>query len=317
MIVRRMIGIGTAAVALCAAAGLAQSSGGDKAASGAKAAPVAASTGDARRDNLFKMQKAVSIEMSDTPLEDVFKYIAETTGADLEPLWKTETESDGYEKDTRVTINAKAMPALTFLEKVLERLDGGSLKNSWQMSVDGPIQIGPKERLNKYKRVEIYDINDLLFILPVYDNAPSIDLNQVLQQAGRGGGGGGQSPFRENQNGRRNQNEEPPTKEERARNIVNIITSIVDNEQWADGGGEGGTIRYHEGTLIVNAADYLHRQVNGYKWWPSIRPGATAGARRYVSLNIDTSIGQLERPIRTLPVTGGVGGGGRPPGGGG
>lgn len=312
MTLRSMFAVGTAAAALCASAGLAQSASGDKAAQAAKAQP---STGDARRDNLFKMQKPLTIEMSDTPLEDVFKYIADTTGAELEPLWKSDTESDGYEKDTRVTINAKAIPALTFLEKVLERLDGGAIKNSWQMSVDGPIQIGPKDRLNKYKRVEIYDINDLLFVLPVYDNAPSIDLNQVLQQAGRGGGGGGQSPFRDNQNGRgRNQNEEPPTKEERARTIVNIITSIVDNEQWQDGGGEGGTIRYHEGTLIINAADYLHRQVNGYRWWPSIRPGATAGSRRYVSLNVDTSIGQLERPIRTLPVTGSAGG---PPGGGG
>ncbi len=313
MIVRRVIGIGAAALMLSAAAGLAQTSTGEKAAAPAAKAP-SASTGDARRDNLFKMQKAISIEMNDTPLEDVFKYIADTTGADIEPLWKSESESDGYEKDTRITINAKAMPALTFLEKVLERLDGGSTANSWQMSVDGPMQIGPKDRLNKFKRVEIYDINDLLFILPVYDNAPNIDLNQVLQAAGRGGGGGGRSPFRDNQN-RRGQQEQRPDKEERARDVVSIITSIVDNEQWADGGGEGGTIRYHEGTLIINAADYLHRQVNGYKWWPSIRPGATAGARRYVSLNVDTSIGQLERPIRTLPVTGTVGG--RPPGGGG
>lgn len=304
------VGVASAVVAFMASAALAQTGASKPAAS----APAVQSTGDARRDNLLKMQRPITIDMNETPLEDVIKYVAEITTAELDPLWKTETESDGLDKEFRVTISAKNLPAITFLEKVLGKLENGLKDYSWQMDEEGPIQIGPKKRLNKFKRVEIYDINDLLFVLPVYDNAPQIDLNQVLQSAGRGGGGGGSSPFKENQGGRgRNGNDMPPSKEDRAKTIQGIVTSIIDQDEWQDGGGEGGTIKYHEGAFIINAADYLHRQVNGYRWWPTFRTGAQQGGRRYVSLNIDTSIDQLQRPLRTLPVTataGGPGGGG-------
>ncbi len=313
------VGMASAAVVLAASAGLAQSSSASSSSQGTTAAAPAGqhSTGDARRDNLLKMQRPVTIDMNETPLEEVFNYLREATGAELEPLWKSDTESEGLDKETKITLSAKNMSAMIFLEKVLSRLENGLRDYTWQMDEEGPVQVGPKKRLNKFKRVEIYDINDLLFILPVYDNAPQIDLNQVLQSAGRGGGTG-QSPFRENQNGRRNQNDMPPTKEDRAKTIKNIVTDIIEKDEWADSGGEGGAITYHEGAFIINAADYMHRQVNGYRWWPTIRSSAQQGGRRYVSLNVDSAINQLDRPIRTLPVTATAGGpgGGSPPGGG-
>jgi hypothetical protein len=313
-------GAACAAALLLTSAGLAQQKQSEQTAATLGTAPATMSvrqtTGDPRRDTLLKMQKPITIELNDTPIEDAIKYIVDMTGADIEPLWSTENQSQGLSKDARVTVSAKGMPALEFLEKVLGSLEDGLAKHTWQMTEQGTMQVSTKERLNKYKRVEIYDINDLLFILPIYDNAPQIDLNQVLQQAGRGGGGGGQSPFRENQGN--NRREDPPPKKDRAKDIQDIITQIIDPEQWQSGGGEGGSITYHEGTLIVNAADYLHRQVNGYKWWPTFRASASTG-RRYVQLNIDTGISQLQRPLRTLPVgatAGGTGGGGIPPGGG-
>lgn len=308
-------------IALTASVGLAQSES-KPAATTAAVSPPRQTTGDVRRDTLLKMQKPVTIDMNETPLEDAIKYLVEVTGADIEALWTSETEGEGLSKESKVTMSAKGMPALLFLEKMLGRIDGGAEKNAWQMDEEGVLQVGTKNRLNKYRRVEIYDVNDLLFILPVYDNAPQIDLQQVLQQAGRGGGGGGSSPFREggaNGRGGRQQQQDPPTKEQRIKDLVdNIIIKFIEPDQWVNGGGEGGTIYPHEGTLIVNAPDYMHRQLAGYKWWPSFRASANSGGRRYVQLNIDTSINQLERPIRTVPVTGVTAGGGlvRPPGGG-
>lgn len=299
---------GLTSLALIAPAGLAQSDAKPAAGTTAAAAPARQTTGDPRRDTLLRMQKPVTIELSDTPLEEVMKYLSDLTQADIEPQWTSDTEGDGLSKDSKVTMSVKGMPAILFLEKLGAHLDGGAAKYTWQMDPEGVLQYGPKARLNKYKRVEIYDINDLLFILPVYDNSPQIDLNQVLQSAGRGGGGGGRSPFRENQRGRGGQQDQPPTKEERAKNIIKIVTATAEPEEWADGGGEGGTITYHEGTMIVNAADYLHRALNGYKWWPSFRASASGAGKRYVQLNQDVGIAQLERPIRSFPTSAVVGG---------
>lgn len=43
------------------------------------------------------------------------------------------------------------------------------------MSDTGAMQVGPCERLNKFKRTEIYDISDLVLEIPNYDNAPELD----------------------------------------------------------------------------------------------------------------------------------------------
>lgn len=278
------------------------------------------STGNPLRDTMLKMQRPVTINLNETRLQDVMKFLTEVTGADIEPLWKTDLE-DGLDPEMLITMNVRGAAALTMLERVLERASTEWGANSWQMTPYGALEVGPKARLNNSKRVEMYDINDLLFVLPVFNNSPQIDLQQVLQQGQQGGGGGGQSPFQQND---QNQEIEAIPKEERAREIIEILTTLVESEQWQENGGEGGSIRYYQGHLIVNAADYLHRQIAGYPWWPSAT-ARTTGGRRYVSLNMDAGNSQLI-DLQNVPVTGVVpggnggggngGGGGRPGGGG-
>jgi hypothetical protein len=254
------------------------------------------------RANMQKLERRLTIDFADQRLEDVITFIKEFTGAEIEPLW-TDDRREGLNKDAVVTMSVKDQPALVVIEKILTKLDSDLSQNTWQMTDDGSLEIGPKELLNHSKRVEIYDINDLLTVLPRYADVPAIDLDSVLQQ---GEGGQGQSPF---DDANTNDNaEEQLTKQERAGQVVDLITSIVETEQWTDNGGDGGSIRYYNGTLIVNAPDYMHRQINGYNWWPSHTARQVSG-RRYVSLNMDTGVSTIDE-IRNIPVTGVVGGGG-------
>src|SRR5690606_7280790 len=95
--------------------------------------------------------------------------------------------------------------------------------------------------------------------------------------------------------------------QDRIRNLIDLITTFVEPEQWQDNGGDGGTIRYFQGTLIVNAPDYIHRQINGYTFWPDRSVQTLPSGRRYVSLNMDTGISTLNGFGRE-PVTAVVGG---------
>src|SRR6185369_11546819 len=152
--------------------------------------------------------------------------------------------------------------------------------------------------------------NDLLMVLPRYSEVPAIDLNTVLQ-SGQGGSGG--SPFN-NANNNNSPLDTQPMREERAKKIMDLIVSLVESQQWQDNGGEGASMHYFNGTLIVNAPDYIHRQINGYSYWPSgtKQVAAKGTTRRYVTLNMDPSIGTIDK-IRQVPVTavaGGSGGGG-------
>lgn len=253
------------------------------------------------RSALQKMSRRMTLKADKTRLEDVLKFIQEFTKAEIDVYWTTD-QVQGLEKDREITLNISNQPALYVLEQVLDRAKNGFSENTWQMSSSGQIEVGPKDILNKSKRLEIYDINDLLFVLPRYDDVPQIDLNNVLQQSQGGGGGGGQSPFT-NVNTTNNLN--LPTKEQRAREIIDLITQTVETTQWVDNGGEGGSVRYFNGTLLINAPDYMHRQINGYPYWPSTTSKKLADGRRYVTLNMDTGLGKVDR-ITNVPQTAAV-----------
>jgi hypothetical protein len=101
------------------------------------------------------------------------------------------------------------------------------------------------------------------------------------------------------------------TEQERAQIIIDLIQEIVEPDGWFDNGGDWGTVRYHQGTLIIRAPDFMHRQIGGYPF--AIRaqaPRTIVGSvdRRYVTFSGEVS--QVEIiGIESQPVGGAAGGG--------
>jgi hypothetical protein len=279
--------------------------------------PRTVSTGVPQRDTLMKMTRTITVNFTDQRLQDVIAFIADYTGAQIEPLWADDRNPDGLDKDRTITLRADNISVLRLIDKVLQKSSDGFSEATWQMADTGEMQIGPKSRLNKFRRVQLYDINDLLMEIPEYADVPRIDLQSVLQS--NSGGGGGQSPFQNAQDNNQNQRRTTERKE-KSQEIIDIITQTVEPEQWVDGGGTGGTIRYWQGTIIVNAPDYMHRQINGYPYWPSrLTQVGYVQNRRYVSLTTDTGISTVDG-IQNVEVTAVAGGkiikSGQPGGGG-
>lgn len=247
------------------------------------------STGDPAVDNFFRLSRTVTIKFEQQRLEDVMKYLVDFTGADIEVMWRDDQNAEGLDPEQTLTLDVKGVSCLTLLEKVLDKAQTEDQENTWQISKYGAIQVGPKSRLNKFKRTEIYDINDLLVELPRYAEVPAIDLQSVLQS---GQGGSGQSPFKDDND---NKEQEHKTLKEKTDEVVNLIQKIVEPQQWVDNGGDAATVDQFRGTLIVTAPDYIHRQINGYPWFPSSRTtsGMTNG-RRWVSLNVDTGVSTID-----------------------
>ncbi len=318
----RGCGVGSRrAMALLLAAGLAGASAGSAfgqaatkeatpvAATPATTTAVARSTGDARKDTMLRMMKPVTIEFKDQRLEEVMNFIATLTNADMEVMWLDDRSSVGLDKDQTITLKFTKGSALQLLEKVLEKStddlsNGGT---TWQMSTSGTLQVGPKERLNTWKRTKVYPVTDLMAEVPNFTNVPEFDLQQALQSRGRGGGGGGQSPFRQNQ---QNNEDQRRALQEKLDDLKRLVTELVEREQWVDNGGSGASIQYFQGAFLVNAPDYVHRGLDGYDWWPSEgTTSSTTNGRRYVSLSLDSVTAQTT-DIRKVPVTGTAGGAG-------
>ncbi len=246
----------------------------------AKDSPAQRSTDTPQRDTLTRMTRPMSIEFKEHRLEDVMHVISEVTHADIECFWTDDKSPIGLDKDTPITLKFEKGAALDLLEKVLDRAqtDSTGKGNTWQLTDSGTLQVGPKERLNSFKYVKVYPIADLLFETPNFTNAPDFDLQSVLQsQGGRGGGAGGQSIFQDHNE----QKIDTRSLEDRVKDIESILMQLIETDQWVENGGNGASIRYFQNALLVNAPDYIHRQIDGYPFWPAhaARPINLSGHR--------------------------------------
>jgi hypothetical protein len=76
--------------------------------------------------------------------------------------------------------------------------------------------------------------------------------------------------------------------------LQNVLTTLVEPDQWVDNGGDAATIRFFQNTFIINAPDYVHRQINGYPYWSQrATKVATVKGRRYVTIGVDTALAGL------------------------
>lgn len=201
--------------------------------------------------------KKIPADFNENKLEDVLTYVQTLTLVPSDVDWES-LEAIGIRKDTPISLKLSPLPVQTLLDRVLAKAAGGDQFRRAGWTVDrGVLVIGSQEELNKHKSLVIYNIQDLLFDIPDYTEVPEIDLNSVLQQSQ--GGGGGQSPFQDD-----NQEEQDrPTRDEKIRQIQDIITQNVDYEGWADNGGDVGRIQELNGSLIITNTPKNHREIVG------------------------------------------------------
>lgn len=222
------------------------------------------------RATLDKLMKTVSVDLHDARLEDVMTFIANTSGATIDPMWLEGAATDGLQKDHMVTVKVDGVTLLTLMELVLEKAQAGAYsQNTWQFGPGGVLQAGPKSRLNAYRYLKVYDINDLLYDIPSFTDYPQLDLDSVLNQ--RQGGGSGSIFQQTNQN-----NDATRNPQQRAQDVMSIITTSIDPDQWRDNGGDAASVREYNGALLVTAPDYIQRQIDGYPFWPETEPAAAA-----------------------------------------
>ncbi|MEM9374399.1 MAG: hypothetical protein AAGA55_12225, partial [Planctomycetota bacterium] len=206
----------------------------------------------------------ISLDVADQPVEDIFRFLADVTGAELEPILLDDSRLDGIDPETTITIRANNIPALTVLERVLARTEAAESPASgytWQFTDSGSIEVGPKSELNRQQIVELYDISELLFVIPTFDNAPEFDLSSALQSSQ---GGGGQSPFQSAQD-----DDDDIDDEERFERLVELIQANIEPDEWTALGGNGASLTTFGNSMVITAPDYIHRQINGYPFWPS------------------------------------------------
>jgi len=223
---------------------------------------------------LALLTKPLTVKVEDAPFEDLVEFVRTATGATVDVAWITSRHSDGLDPEALVSVDVQGAQALALLLHAARQASHDDFQDpTWQLDHQtGALQIGPRSRLNKFKRLEMYDINDLILVLPDYTDVPRLNLNSVVRQ-GQGGSSGG--IFQQTQN--QTTDTDPRAEAER---IMEILRAVIETDEWIDNGGDGATVRFYEGNLLVSAPDYIHRQINGYTFLagPVGRPALSKAA---------------------------------------
>lgn len=213
---------------------------------------------DPRRETAARMLKRITVNFDEARLEDALRFISDYTGATFEVMWIDDCHADGLDPNTLVAANVENVPALKLLEQTLQRAYDGFDGATWQFAATGELEMGPKSRLNEQAYLKLYDIRDLLFSVEAFQDVPDLSLGQIIQ--GQGGGSSYTLTREDRPRG---------TDEEEAQRIIDLVVTYVEPDQWRDNGGDGGSISYYNGHLLVRAPDYMHRQLIGYSFWPA------------------------------------------------
>jgi hypothetical protein len=213
-----------------------------------------------RYEAMQKMMRPVTIEFEGNRLEDVLDFFEEIADIQIDAKWLNERSATGLDKDFEINLKIENMPVVNAIERVLDRtLEDETDAPTWQFNNWGEVEVGPRSRLNARKYVRIYPVQDLLLTIPNYSNVPNLNIDDVLDQGGQGGGGGiFDDPQRDPAPG--------SSEREEVERLVSIIQLFVEEDQWAANGGNGGTIRFYRGSLVIRGADYMHRALSGYNF---------------------------------------------------
>jgi len=215
--------------------------------------------------------KPITVDLTNARLEDVMRFIAEVGNLDLDVMWRDSQFTDGLDKEATVSVSVHNASVLSLLDRVLKKADTDVFSEStWQFGPLGRVQVGPKTRLNRFAYLKTYDINDLVFDIANAVDGPQIDLNNVLNQASSSGGGGGGSGSIFSGNEEVDTTRVSP--EERVDAVLDLIRGFIEPDQWDTAGGDGGRIMSFGNSLLIRAPDYIHRQLEGYSFWPDSAP---------------------------------------------
>ncbi|HEY8667959.1 MAG TPA: hypothetical protein VIL86_14945 [Tepidisphaeraceae bacterium] len=211
------------------------------------------------------------VRFDNVGFSDVVDFLRDITGANIFVNWRA-LEAAAIDKNAPVTARLRDVKFSKALSTILSDVGGGTVKLGYTID-EGVITISTEEDLSKNVITRVYDIRDIIFDVPEFDNAPDFSLQNTASnnqggQGGQGGGGGGGQGggqgglFGGTGSGSGGTQQEAGTsKKERIDQIIKLIQDTVASETWKDNGGSVGSVKELSGQLIVTQTPENQRQL--------------------------------------------------------
>ena len=217
----------------------------------------------------------LTVDFTEAPAKDVFDFFRTALDLNIVVRYDNDAVGFGIDPEQPITLEAKKTPALVVLELVLEQCSVID-DCTWQLR-KGFLEVGTKQRLSVPAARELrwFPIDELVFEAPHFEDAIDLRLDHAFPWYGDGGGFGytggffggggygGSIQYSTNLGGSGN------GKAQRVQSLITLITDLIEPTAWTHNGGDQATIRYRDGMLIIQAPEFIQRQIFGY---PKVPP---------------------------------------------
>ncbi len=140
-----------------------------------------------------KLDEKIPVNFEDQTFEDVMDQLAQSQGVNITVIWN-DLEQVGIRRDDPITLRLPS--EVTFrkaLNLILDQVGGSDAEVAYVVG-EGVIRVATKTLLDRDVFTEVYDVNDLLMVVPDYTE-PNFGFGGGLGGGGFGGGGFGGGGF--------------------------------------------------------------------------------------------------------------------------
>ena len=200
-----------------------------------------------------------TLNFSGVTFGDAIEFLRDVSGANIHVDWRA-LEAAGIGKDAVVNVRLRSVSLRKVLTLLLNEAGGGTGLTFY--AEEGVIEITTREISDRKMFTRVYPIQDLIMEVPDFVG-PDFNITQAnTGGGGRGGGGGGGQSIFGGGGGTGSKDEHVMTREERAQQLIDVITSTIQPDIWSANGGTAA-IRFFNGNLIVTAPRSVHEALGG------------------------------------------------------
>ncbi|MFQ5590942.1 MAG: hypothetical protein ACE5HE_07260 [Phycisphaerae bacterium] len=203
------------------------------------------------------------VEWVELTFEEVLSWLRGMAedNVNIIPRWNA-LNAEGVDMDSPVTLKLKDTTVAEVMDEVLDQLsEDGQVVYRGERNM---LRISTKDELARKLEVKVYDVTDILFVIPdMGRSAPLVDL-QAATRSSTGGGGGGQGVFRGSSSGQSEElQEEEEDIDERLEELRDMIYAVIEPQSWIPAGGLGTVEAFNKRYLIVRNTIEVHEQIAG------------------------------------------------------
>lgn len=202
------------------------------------------------------LDKPVRADFDGQPLQDVLATLADTHKVNIVVNW-ADIALAGVEKSAAIDLYLPSQISLKrVLTEVLEQASGNKAELGFDV-IDGVLKVATRAKLDQETYTVVYDIEDLLQEIPMFDDSPL--QNEMRQDHPAVDIPTLQTPRWKNGDVEADETEQNPARARRIKQIIDLIQDTVAPQSWASRNGTVGSIAEINGQLVItqNSASQL------------------------------------------------------------